>query len=186
MRYLSLILFFILQYEVCAFGQSAWNAKSEELYLQISSIKKLPSAEIGDSIYWVIVKGGLDNMPSLIELLDNSQITDVHAPYFGRNYSIADLAFAIITDIVFYMDTYSLLENAGCKIDKIKGFLNYWEYLEGNEGNRKRFKNSVRQWYINNKNGLVWFNTDRHAYSDVNELTPFKNPAGGYYILKKK
>ncbi|WP_294550354.1 hypothetical protein [uncultured Bacteroides sp.] len=91
MRYLSLILLFILECEVNVYCQNSRSARSEQLYSQISSIKKVPSAEIGDSIYWAIVKGGLDNMPFLIELLDSSQMTNIHVPYFGRDYSIGDI-----------------------------------------------------------------------------------------------
>lgn len=186
MKYISLILFFILECEISVCCQNSRSIRSEQLYSQISSIRKVPSDEVGDSIYWAIVKGGLDNVPFLIELLDNSQMTDIHAPYFGRDYTIGDLAFIIITDIIFDINIYVLLENAGCKLNKSIGFGNYWEYLEGNDANRIRFKNSVNEWYTINRDNLIWFKTDMHAYSDLNELTPFKNPAGGYYILKKK
>ena len=148
-------------------------------------IRELPYENIGDSIYWNIVKGGLNNVPLLIELLDNTKETGFQIPYFGRDYSIADLAYFIITDIIYCVPTYDLLEKAGCKIDTGEGFANYWYCLEENELNRKKFKAVVQKWFFNNKDNFIWLKTDMHNYTDFSEMEPFKNPAGGYYIIKK-
>jgi len=182
-KFNNCILFFLIGFQSLTCSQ---NNKTEQVYLQLCKIKEVPFVEMGDSVYWDIVEGGLNNIPPLINLLDNSQNTGIHAPYFGRDYSIADLAYRIIsTDIIRDVPTYALLEKAGCKIEIDKGFANYWYFLDGNDDNRKKFKAVVQDWFSNNKDNLVWYKTDMHAYTDFNEDTPFKNPAGGYYMLKK-
>lgn len=162
------------------------SLQSQTLQLKLLEIEEVPFSNMGDSIYWNIVKGGLNNMPSLIELLNNSKDTNIPVRYFGRNFTIADLAYFIITDIIQGIPTYDLLEKAGCKIDKEKGFGNYWDFLCGSNDNRRKFRVSVKEWFSDNKDSLTWIKTDMHAYADLSEDEPFDNPAGGYYILKKK
>jgi hypothetical protein len=156
------------------------QGKYEQVYEQLKAIEIAPFDEQGDSLYWEIVIGGLTNMPALIELLDNSDETGVMAP-FGQDYSIADLAYNIITDIIYDIPTLKLIEDAGGCL-KDESYYVYWNFLKGNDKNRKWFKETVKEWYAKNKDKLIWHKTDMNRYNDFIEIQSFKNPAGGYYL----
>lgn len=159
----------------------------QEVIKQVDSlkfVKEMPCiCEIencGDKLYWEVVKLGISGFELLIDKLDDTTSTTANVVLFGGNYTIADIAFSALSEIIHDIPTFELLgvpfDNEGC------GYCSYWQHLNKDFENRKNFKEAVRIWYHRNKDNLVWIKSNEFSTCDCKG----KHPNGGHYLLKPK
>ena len=96
-------------------------------------------------------------------------------PFFSGEYTVADVAYSAIREIIIDIPTFKLL---GIRFNKVCGYCSYWEYVRESEKNREKFQKAVRKWYEKNKDNLKWVD-EPFAVTDI-----CTSPAGGHYYLK--
>jgi len=133
----------------------------------------------GDKFFWNVVKQKQDIIPYLIEKLTDTFDTGVPVPYFGGPWTVADIAYAAMGEIIWDVPTFALLgvefDQKGC------GYCAYWLHLADFK-NRVAFQNKVRKWYGDNVKNLVWVKSDKFGMCDCGGK---KHPNGGHFEWKK-
>lgn len=187
MRILSITLFSAL---LISWGaNSAQNKVTnwKECIDRFNEIEQLPhiceSVELigtwgcGDSIYWGAVAGKEDAIPFLLEKISDSSITRASVPYFGVDYTIGEIAYSALGEIISGIPTFELVpvefDENGC------GGCSFWRYLRESHANRIQFSESVKKWYNDHKEKLIWVKGGRSINCDC----WFPHPNGGYFIL---
>lgn len=133
----------------------------------------------GDAIFWQVVKYKLDIIPNLINKLNDTTKTSASVPFMGGQWTVADIAFSAIQEIIKDIPTFDLL---GVQYNPNGfGYNVYWYHLRADFNNRQEFKEKVTIWYKDNKNKLVWVVSDMTLTCDCS----FKHPNGGHYELKQ-
>lgn len=134
----------------------------------------------GDRFFWQVVKGKQDIIPLLIDKLDDTTQTEASVPYFGGQYTVADIAYTALQEIIKDIPTFELLktkfDSNGC------GYCSYWNYLRKDIKNRRKFKDAVSSWYDKNKANLVWVTSNQFLTCGI---SGFNHPNGGHFELKK-
>jgi hypothetical protein len=134
----------------------------------------------GDHYFWQAVKGKKEIIPFLIDKIDDTTMTEASVSYFGGRYTVADVAYTALQEIIKDVPTFELLkikfDTNGC------GYCSYWNYLREDIKNRKKFKVAVSKWYDENKENLVWVSSKIFLTCDV---SGFNHPNGGHLELKK-
>jgi|GEM_PF-1293565 len=130
----------------------------------------------GDQLFWDIVKLYDRNaIPLLIEKLDDTTKTELIAPLFGFAYTVGDVAYVALNEIVINIPTFELLgvefDQNGC------GYCSYWKHLNKSYENRKAFKKNVKSWFEENNDKMGWFRSDRILTGDCSG----KHPNGGHF-----
>ena len=154
----------------------------------LKDVKELPYIPelSGDSLFWVIVKENLSVIPCLIDCLDDTTQTQAIVPNIGGNYTVADVAFQIITEIIKDIPTLKLIGNAN-NSEYQNGSWGYWIFTRESINNRIKFKERIREWYSANKDNLEWVEYKSKFRSAPNwKFEIDKHPLGGYYQLKGK
>lgn len=132
----------------------------------------------GDELYWNTVRLNKNVIELLIDKLDDSTTTKAIVPLFGYNYTVADIAYTVLQELIHNMPTFDLLgvpfDQEGC------GYCSYWQHLNKDFSNRQKFKATVMNWYHKNKDNLVWVESNNFATCDCNG----KHPNGGHYEPK--
>jgi hypothetical protein len=157
----------------------------QEVVKQIDSLKFVKemlyiceTGICGDKLYWEAVSIGRSNIELLIDKLDDTTSTTANVVLFGGNYTVADIAFDALTEIIHNIPTFDLL---GVPFDKDGcGYCSYWQHLNKDFANRQKFKETVKNWYHKNKDNLVWVESNNFATCDCNG----KHPNDGHYELK--
>src|ERR1044072_3484753 len=67
------------------------------------------STGCGDAIFWRIVHGKEAIIPFLIEKLSDTTQTDAIVPNFGGQYTVADIAYVALQEIIKGIPTFQLL-----------------------------------------------------------------------------
>ena len=133
----------------------------------------------GDKVFWNVVKQKKKAIPFLLEKLNDSTMTVANVPNFGYNYSVADIAYVALEEIIHDIPTFELLgvefDQEGC------GYCSYWQHLNKNYQNRKNFKIAIQNWYDSNKDKLVWVENNEFSSCDCSGT----HPNNGHYELKK-
>lgn len=156
----------------------------QEVVAQIDSLKYVQqmahgceNAICGDPIYWKAVQLGDNGIELLIDKLDDSTPTTAKVVLFGGNYTVADIAYNALNEIIHDIPTFELLgvpfDKAGC------GYCVYWNHIRKSDANRRAFKEAVRIWYHRNKNKLVWVESNKFATCDCGG----NHPNGGHYKM---
>jgi len=128
----------------------------------------------GDRLFWELVKGRKTIVPFLIEKLDDSTKTVVPVPDFGGFYTVADVAYAAMQEIIGNIPTTQFI---AWKTDSsCMGKCEYWKYLRDDYKNRKAFQKEVKQW--EKTLGGRWIESDSLLTSNGT----FPHPNNGYYI----
>ena len=176
----SLKLYFAILLIFMAFASC--NNTIDKIY-QIEDMPYYPEYS-GDPIFWEMVKEGLKVVPDLLEKIGDTTKTNITVPNFGGYYSIGDISYMVLSKIIKGIPIYEFLNISKEKVDQI-GFNAYWNYVRANPENRRNLQIKIKEWYLKNKNDLVWIK-DEHEYKGGSNNYPRKHPAGGYYILKEK
>lgn len=183
-----LIMSILIFLPVSLFGQEVLVSKIDSLKLiddmpyicrgNIGSQDKL-SAGCGTRLFWEIVKQKEKAIPFLIEKLSDSTTTEVVVPNFGHNYTVADIAFVALKEIIHDIPTFDLL---GVEFDKEGcGYCSYWNHLSINYQNRINFQIAIQNWYSSHKDELTWLESNRFSSCDCSGI----HPNGGHYKLTK-
>ena len=151
---------------------------------QIHSIQKIPDGEElkADSLYWDIVRCGKEAIPQLLSLLDDSTKTAAKVLYFGGNYTVADISYNILNEIIHGIPTLKFIKTWN-NFDKSAGYGNYWYFVRESFENRKKFKKLVSSWYRENESNMIW-NSDSSMHIWQETKPRIKHPAGGHYTIK--
>ena len=133
----------------------------------------------GDEIFWRLVNEKLDMVPLLLDLLIDTTRSDASVPNIGGQYTVADIAYLALQEIVHGIPTFDLLgvefDTNGC------GYCSYYQHLRRNIDNRRLFQARVRDWYERNRSSLVWVTSNEFSICDC--APP--HPNGGYFELRK-
>jgi hypothetical protein len=164
-------------------GQNALTEKADRL----KTITDMPyictdtvnSYGCGQSVFWDAVTEKEAIIPCLLEKLDDTTKTAATVQFYGGKWTVADIAYTALQEIIKGIPTYELLgvpfNETGC------GHCVYWIYLRKDINRRKAFKEQVTQWYARNKKELIWVESDQTLTCDCR----FSHPNGGYYELRK-
>lgn len=164
--------------------QEVYSQELKESILKIQEMPTMPELS-GDTAYWKIIVGKLGVVPNLIELLDDSTPTSAGIIYFGGNYTVGDIAFTAISEIIRGIPIQDFLKN-WCEYDSTKAGGNYWDFVRESNSNRDKLKCWFAAWYKNNKDNLVWVKDDNMYRKEIKRNPEyFLHPAGGYYIIGK-
>jgi hypothetical protein len=133
----------------------------------------------GQVEFWDMVKEKNAAIPMLLSLIDDTTTTKAIVSNFGGNWTVGDIAYCALEEIIHGIPTFELLgvqfDYDGC------GYCSYWSRLRDGYKNRKAFKHNVFKWYRKNKAKLVWIENEEFATCDCN----FKHPNGGHYEIRK-
>jgi hypothetical protein len=133
----------------------------------------------GDQIFWKLVKQRQKIIPSLIDKLSDTTITEVQNRQFGMNYRIGDIAFEVLQEIIKYLPRYNDANERkrqyGCGYDP------YWYELYFNFNNRQKYQTEIREWYKVNKDNLVWVTNENCLTCRCNGVNPNK----GHFEIQK-
>ena len=137
-----------------------------------------------DSVYWCFVRKGLDMVPSLIDCINSTDSTQIMIPNWGGHYTVGDIAFAIICDIIHDLPIQDFFLN-GVVDERDNGPITYHSFLSSSEGNRRILQRQLRRWYRKNRHCLIWI-TDDSEWRTADDCwwTTNKHPAGGYFKAK--
>lgn len=130
----------------------------------------------GNAIYWEVISLKEEAIQPLINKLTDTTQTKAPVRFFGGNYTVADVAYTALTEIIHDIPTFELL---GVKFSQACGYCSYWWHLNGNIKNRCKFQKAVQKWYQKNKNKLVWIENNNFATCDCFGA----HPAGGHFEL---
>ena len=132
----------------------------------------------GDKLFWDAVKLKDLAIPYLIEQLDNLEETEASFPYQGGQCKVADISYIVLQEIIHGIPTAQLL-NVNPK-DFDCGYCYYYLTLRDKE-NRIRFKRAVSEWYLQNKDYMIWISENKYETCDCSG----KHPSDGFYLIKK-
>lgn len=128
----------------------------------------------GDRVFWRVVEEKKAAIPFLIDKLDDTTLTVVPVPLFGGYYTVADVAYTIMQEIIDSIPTFELLgvpfDKEGC------GYCAYWDYLREDISHRRHFQHEVRKW--ERRLGGRWIESQEVLTCDCS----FPHPNGGHYI----
>ncbi len=128
----------------------------------------------GDRFFWKAVTEGKKMVPSLINKLADTTLTKAPVPNFGGYYTVADVAYSAMQQIIANIPTFDLL---GVAYDSSEcGYCAYWNYLRADFDHRKDFQKEVRKW--EERLGGRWVDSLNVPNCDC----AFPHPNGGYYI----
>ncbi|MCE2994417.1 MAG: hypothetical protein ACK5RG_06795 [Cyclobacteriaceae bacterium] len=175
-----------LMESIISCGQSMM-LELQEVIAQIDSLKyvqEMPygceNAVCGDQLYWKVIQLGDNGIELLIDKLDDSTPTTAKVVLFGGNFTVADIAYDALNEIIHNIPTFELLgvpfDKAGC------GYCAYWNHVRKSDANRRAFKEAVRIWYHQTKNKLVWVESNKFATCECGG----KHPNGGHYELDNR
>jgi hypothetical protein len=132
-----------------------------------------------DSVFWEIVRKEKAIVPDLInKMTDTRKLKEVYVPFFGGEYTVADVAFVAIQEIIADIPTFELL---GVPFNEECGYCSYWHYVRKSKKNRKNFQKAARKWYEENRDNMVWVESNNSVTGDC-----FIVPVKGHYILQKR
>lgn len=177
---------FLIVFPFSSFSQDKPDKKSLQLmtdslrfvtdvpYICRDSVYTNYTVGCGDRIFWKVVKLGKDVVPYLINQLDDTTQTLAEVPNFGGYYTVADVAYVAMQEIIAGIPTFDLMEiefdSLGC------GYCAYWNHLRADISNRKHFQREVRKW--EKTLGGRWIDSDSVLTCDC----AFRHPNSGHYI----
>lgn len=158
----------------------------EEVISQVDSLKYVTEMPYicryelcGDNLFWDVVQMRQGVVELLIDRLDDTTLTKANVVLFGVDYKVADIAYVALKEIIQDIPTFELL---GVEFDKNGcGYCSYWNHLNEDHENRRKFKNAVKDWYFKNKENLIWIADNKYTSCDCQA----KHPNGGHYEIKK-
>lgn len=134
----------------------------------------------GDVLFWKVVMLRDNAIEALIDKLDDTTQTAAIVPNLGYHYTIADIAFSALSEIIHNIPTFELL---GVSFDKDGcGYCAYWHYVNEGFKNRQKFKAAVRTWYHSNQYTMEWVESNDFETCDCSRGG--KHPNGGHFEVQ--
>jgi len=133
----------------------------------------------GDLLFWKMFQKKESIIPELIDKLTDTTSTTVFVPNIGGYYTVADIAYNAILEIIKGIPTFELLEIKPKENTCIACL--YWSHLRDDISNRKKIQKNLRKWYSENKTKLVWVKSPMVLTGECS----FPHPNGGHYELIK-
>ncbi|RAV99227.1 hypothetical protein [Pseudochryseolinea flava] len=137
------------------------------------------SVGCGDGIFWRVVSGKQAVISALIDRVSDTTQTNVFVPNFGGHYTVGDVAYVALQEIIHGVPTFDLLgvsfDEKGC------GYCVYWNTIR-NLKRRLRFQKALRGWHESNRKALVWKESNDFATCDCRG----RHPNGGHFEIKGK
>lgn len=183
MKKIILIIIVIINFSSC-------HAQDNDLGIKVDNLKHVETMPYipelsGDSLFWTVVKEGIDIVPYLIQKLDDTTKTDASVENFGGTYTVADVAYRAVSEIIKDLPTLEFAEDTN-NPEPRDGYWGYWNYTRRSFENRIKFKDRVSEWFKTNEANLKWTEYKRKFRSVPDwKLERDKHPLGGYYVLKK-
>ena len=113
-------------------------------------------------MYWELVAEGLEVVPAAIALIDDTTETKAAVPNWGGNYTVGDIAFSIITDMIEDIPVWEMIQG---KKDYL-GQNVYFEFVRDNFQNRIFLKTALSQWFAKNRDSLIWMESKDYFTND--------------------
>ncbi|MBL7901490.1 MAG: hypothetical protein JNK73_05795 [Bacteroidia bacterium] len=136
----------------------------------------VPTIGCGDILFWRLVQQRQVIIPQLIEKLTDTTQTDISVPYVGGQYSVADIAYSVLEEIIKDIPTFKLL---GVNPKKYSSpSYAFWTTVRSR---RREFKSAVTKWYKDNKDNLMWVDSDETLSGD----SALRHPSGGHFVVKR-
>jgi hypothetical protein len=117
-------------------------------------------------------------VPLLLSKLTDTTKTNITVPIISGKYTVADIAYAAIREIIAGMPTFNQIIRLSVDCDG--GRSHYWE-LTKYFMYRDSFKTELEKWYKKNENDFIWVSSNEFLTCDCYG----KHPSGGHYKLKK-
>lgn len=128
----------------------------------------------GDRLFWKVVQQKKSIIPFLIDKLDDTTQTTVSVPNFGGFYTVADIAYVAMREIIDNIPTFWLLGLG--KDSYAYGTSEYWTYIRSDIQHRRKFQKEIRKW--EKTFGGRWIESNKVLTCDCR----FPHPNGGHYI----
>ena len=154
----------------------------KEMVYDLKNVEQMPEGReyLADSAYWMVVKQKINIVPYLIGALIDTTETKAYVPYVGGKFTIADIAYEALGNIIHGLPTLEMAEDS-LYAEERNGYWGYWNYVRRSYDNRKKFKNRVEKWFDENKENLEWISYPPHPTDG--KPTPFSH-LEGYYRVK--
>lgn len=185
---LKILVFLIMFLPLLSFSQETIRNQIDQLQYVVEmpyicegnfDDREATSTACGDPRFWQVVKLKENAIPYLLEKLNDATPTKASVPNFGYAYSVADIAYVALEEIIHGVPTFELL---GVEFDKEGcGYCAYWEHLNRGEAKREQFKTAVQNWYTSHQDNLVWIENDYFSSCDCHGT----HPNGGHFELSK-
>ena len=131
-----------------------------------------------DPVFQKIVPKGKAIVPYLIDkMTDIRKLKGMNIPITGGEYTVADVAYIAIQEIIADIPTSELMN---VSLDKVCGVCAYYWHLRESKKNRVKFQKAVREWYEENKDNLIWVEDLSSVICDGFSY------AGGHYVLNNE
>lgn len=119
---------------------------------------------------------GYSIIPYLIAKIDDSTQTNLTVTNFGGVYTVGDLAYLALQEIIADIPTFELL-GIDCNSENDCGYGKYWSHLRENNENKHSFRLAVQDWYYKIDHFFVWKDSNLSSVGDC-----FKKPnVKGHY-----
>ncbi len=138
----------------------------------------------GDQIFWQVVRDGMAAVPSLVELLDNPDVTTVDVPNIGGKYAVGDVALVALTEILRPVPRWQL---AGISGNVERDAFTWFDYLRSDVAHRRTLKGNLEAWLEAKKPELIWHPQEgdsADAFGSVDCVSRCTHPAGGYFSVR--
>jgi hypothetical protein len=136
-------------------------------------------AGCGDATFWRVVRRGKRALHALQTRLDDRTPTKATIPNFGKKYTVADVAFLAMKEIVPELSGYDLMR---IEVSEECGDCAWWRFVNGPKANRTNLKAAVEKWLTVHEQSLVWTKGSRIVGMDC--LDRCDHPAGGHFELR--
>ncbi len=134
----------------------------------------------GDSLFWEVVTQKDSAILDLMELLNDTTLTQVYFPNYGGLMTVADISEIALAEIIQPLPQPSDF----FKIEKIDG--SQWmaniHWLQKSFENRNAYKGAIKAWYLKYKSTLIWVTSNSFMCGDL----AGEHPNKGHYQLRKE
>lgn len=133
----------------------------------------------GDNLFWKVVEFRIQEVPYLLNIIDNEDETQAKLPGGKGYYRLGDVALMALQEIIhgFPVEEFSGLKKSD--------YAETWKfYHKGLKDKKKRtkLKEALALWFAQNQNNLEYIKSD-----DFGNCTCVgKHPVGGFYQVKAK
>lgn len=178
--------YYMLPFEATQYEHHRTEDTAENLSIlhRINDMTRNPENS-EDSLFWVLVKRGIEIVPDLIDIIDDATETDIPFGGWPYNYTIGDIAHSVLWKIIPGLPRARIIRNKkDFPRDERHGF--YFPVFERLDvENRTYLKTGLHSWFIENQQNFAWVaDTSRYTGGSYEDWRQYRYPAKGYYVLE--